>query len=248
MWKHDHCWLEFDKIREECPRENTQCDHMYARQHNKFDWDRRAGKTARQVVGAFRIPQEFPESLPQWVITRIRPRLSPLVAPSLTWLSRVPTRGWLTLGSPPACVRERDDPLLSRCLSHSRTAPLRHVRHPHTLSLIFSRFPTDAHRLPRKRSQLGYSEPRDGARYSEESYRVRIVCVYVGTCVTSTPTGICHIQRVLVACTSRELGLTDIGLVFKSTESGTNFRVSEALNKTTFKISITIYLNLSMNN
>jgi len=113
--------------------------------------------------GAFRIPQEFPESLPQWVITRIRPRLSPLVAPSLTWLPHVPTRGWLTLDSPPACARERDDPIFSRCLSHSRTAPLRHVYAAHTPSPLFSTGsrPTLT-AYPRKRSQLGYSEPRDG--------------------------------------------------------------------------------------
>lgn len=37
----------------------------------------------------------------------------------------------------------------------------------------FQPVPTDARRLPRKRSRLGYSEPRDGFRYSGVGYRVR---------------------------------------------------------------------------
>ncbi|RLU21787.1 hypothetical protein DMN91_006163, partial [Ooceraea biroi] len=55
-----------------CMRERERERESKRRKREKeraqqFDRDRRAGKTARQVVGAFRIPQEFPESLPQWL-------------------------------------------------------------------------------------------------------------------------------------------------------------------------------------
>lgn len=186
---------------------------MYARDYNKFDWDRWAGKTARQVVGAFRIPQEFPESLPQWVITRIRPRLSPLVAPSLTWPPARPRAG----GSPSTHLRlvrvkgmNSTLPASISLLNRSVATRVHHPSHTPIGPLFSAGSPADARRLPRKRSRLVYSESWNGTRYSEEGYRVRIVYVCVGTCVTSTRTRICRAQRMLVACASREPGLTDI--------------------------------------
>jgi len=103
------------------------------------------------VVGAFRIPQEFPESLPQWVITRIRPRLSPLVAPSLTRPPRARPRAVsppneldLLPLSPGRATETRSTPGASVSLPRHLAAT--RVRHPHPLQpLIFSRFrPTPA--------------------------------------------------------------------------------------------------------
>lgn len=159
-------------------------------------------KQARQVVGAFRIPQEFPESLPQWVITRISASFITTCSsiPDLT--THAPTggrAGGLMGGLPPAHLparaRERDEsnaPAASISLSNLSTS--RHVyatqTHPN-VPLFSASSPTDARRPPRKCSWLGYSEQRDGTRYSGGRFSVRIVCVCIGTCVTSTSTRTC---------------------------------------------------------
>ncbi|EGI66411.1 hypothetical protein G5I_05094 [Acromyrmex echinatior] len=161
---------------------------VYTREHIKFDWDRRGGKTARQVVGVFRIPQEFPESLPQWVITRIRPRLSPLVAPSLTIRTMRPRGGGSTLeftfGSPRAHERDESNAPGAASVSLSNRFKSRHVppTSPSPSAPYFQPIsrPTRSATIARKRSRLGSiifvaSRASRETRYSEEGYRVQIV-------------------------------------------------------------------------
>lgn len=101
--------------------------------------------------------------------------------PDLT--SRAPTSG-IHPGSSPfllsatpflARARERDvseAPGVCLALKPPRSDTCTHTSPP--MAPYFQPVPTDARRLPRKRSRLGYSEPRDRTRYSAEGYRVRV--------------------------------------------------------------------------
>lgn len=199
----------------------TMCMLEKEREHNKFDWDRRGGKTARQVVGAFRIPQEFPESLPQWVITRIRPRLSPLVAPSLTWPAAHPRAGFTPAHPlppyppfPPTLVRARGmDPRHPASVSLSNHPVATRVPTPHPPQpLIFSRFrPTPAAYPGNALGSVIASRGTglDIVRKVTVCGAYICVCVCSSTCMTPTPTKIFAANGECLSLARTE-SLTDI--------------------------------------